>query len=405
MSKMMHCLSSNDIPEPSVSNITFYLFTQRNPSVGEVISLDNSCIEDLDNDLSANNDNSNNDDYYYNYIDTDSMLCRSKKNIQEQSQWRSRHSRHPKSKDSVAVIPTKNGTFNKIKHLKYGKSVISSKYFDLNDNTKIIIHGYTQSYVTEAIVKLKNAYLSKGSFNVILVDWSVLAAGPCYNIATKYARFVGFIVSKLISQLTLGGINTKSIHIIGFSLGAQVAGFAGSNYNTGRVQRITGLDPALPLFPTKKESDGILDADDAYFVDIIHTSHILGQVRPLGHADFYPNGGFRQPGCDVSVLKIYIVLISTNALLLQLFADIVCSHIRSLQLFIESVTSSAGFPSVLCSSWDLFASGYCHTRNSTVMFLGEPCLTNASGLFFLKTGSSSPFALRFNITQKKLLNG
>ncbi len=41
-----------------------------------------------------------------------------------------------------------------------------------------------------------------------------------------------------------------------------------------------------------------LSKDDADFVDAIHTSILLGYVPPIGHADFYPNGGQFQPGCS-----------------------------------------------------------------------------------------------------------
>lgn len=58
--------------------------------------------------------------------------------------------------------------------------------------------------------------------------------------------------------------------------------------------RITGLDPAEPLF---SDTDPIvrLDRNDANFVDVIHTDSLpftsggLGMRAPIGHIDFFPN--------------------------------------------------------------------------------------------------------------------
>lgn len=60
----------------------------------------------------------------------------------------------------------------------------------------------------------------------------------------------------------------------------------------------TGLDPAKPSYENSEPKDR-LDINDAKFVDIIHTGgDDLGIFKPLGHIDFYPNGGRSQPGCD-----------------------------------------------------------------------------------------------------------
>ncbi len=68
-----------------------------------------------------------------------------------------------------------------------------------------------------------------------------------------------------------------------------------------------GLDPAGPGF-VHNETSMRLDASDAAFVDVIQTNSGsliaggLGYGPPLGHVDFYPNGGERQPGCPDQVL-------------------------------------------------------------------------------------------------------
>lgn len=41
-----------------------------------------------------------------------------------------------------------------------------------------------------------------------------------------------------------------------------------------------------------------LSEEDAEFVDVVHTdAGHYGFIKPIGHADFYPNGGTAQPGC------------------------------------------------------------------------------------------------------------
>lgn len=60
------------------------------------------------------------------------------------------------------------------------------------------------------------------------------------------------------------------------------------------------LDPAGPCFEGAS-ADKRLSTSDAGFVDVIHTSKVLGFISPLGHADFYPSGGGVQPGCFTNI--------------------------------------------------------------------------------------------------------
>lgn len=68
--------------------------------------------------------------------------------------------------------------------------------------------------------------------------------------------------------------------------------------NTTIIYIYIGLDPAFPLYVFSSPSTR-LSATDAKFVDVIHTDGgVLGFPWPLGHADFFPNGGIPlQPGC------------------------------------------------------------------------------------------------------------
>lgn len=75
-----------------------------------------------------------------------------------------------------------------------------------------------------------------------------------------------------------------------------------SNVINNEMARISGLDPAGPLFQGKHEAVR-LDQNDAKFVDVIHTNTEValgvgfGSSESSGHLDFYVNGGQEQPGC------------------------------------------------------------------------------------------------------------
>ncbi|XP_054262803.1 pancreatic triacylglycerol lipase-like [Macrosteles quadrilineatus] len=257
--------------------------------------------------------------------------------------------------------------------LNPAKSSIQSKWFNVFSETKVLIHGYLQDYQTDVMVSMKDAYLSRGPYNVVVVDWSVLVGeSSCYPIvASRGLQQVGGLLAQLLDHLVYAGVSPSNIHIVGFSLGAHVAGHAGTFLGHGLVSRITGLDPALPYVPM--ENDVSLDAGDAVFVDIIHSAAgLLGQSGPMGHIDFYPNGGSQQPGCEVSSLS--------------------CSHRRAALYFIESITSEVGFPATRCDSWHHYQTDNCSI--SATVLMGDPCPANASGKFYLVTGYKSPFVLQ-----------
>ena len=66
---------------------------------------------------------------------------------------------------------------------------------------------------------------------------------------------------------------------------------------------IIGLDPA-GLYHINVNAAFRLDKGDADQVDVIHTdSEGLGTKRDqtVGHIDFFPNGGDKQPGCKFNI--------------------------------------------------------------------------------------------------------
>ncbi|RWS29613.1 pancreatic lipase-related protein 2-like protein [Leptotrombidium deliense] len=140
-------------------------------------------------------------------------------------------------------------------------------------------------------------------YQIIFVDWGKTAFSPLYFPSAVNAQVVADVVSAFIRTLVdLRDAKTRTFHLIGFSLGAHISGFVGKRLKGKyRLNRITGLDPASPLFEGTPSSR--IDKGDADFVEIIHTysgSFISGFsiLDAIGTVDFYVNGGQRQPGCS-----------------------------------------------------------------------------------------------------------
>lgn len=87
------------------------------------------------------------------------------------------------------------------------------------------------------------------------MDWSELSAFPWYREAVANVKMVAGALTRFLETYhDTGELPIDNVHIIGFSLGAHVAGFAGKSLRPGlRVPRITGLDPAFPDFSLKSK--------------------------------------------------------------------------------------------------------------------------------------------------------
>lgn len=168
----------------------------------------------------------------------------------------------------------------------------------------ILLHGYGQNKDLSPNSEIRPILLRHEKVHVISVDYSVYAQNPCYYPwAVANSRHVAKCLAKFLDHLIdLGYYEPKQFHLIGFSLGAQVAGLV-ANFARHKLSRITALDPARPGFTVPNRS-GKLDVTDATFVDVIHTDPVVySHLKPLGHADFYPNlEHFHQNGCSQLVL-------------------------------------------------------------------------------------------------------
>ncbi|XP_048764050.1 pancreatic lipase-related protein 2-like [Ostrea edulis] len=278
---------------------------------------------------------------------------------------------------------------------------IRNSHFDGAKKTKIVSHGFLENGFVNWMVKMKDEFLKADDFNVILVDWGGGSSFP-YTQATANTRLVGAEIAKLISVLQkISNGDPSKMHIIGHSLGAHIAGYAGQQ--TPNLGRITGLDPAGPYFENT-DKDVRLDPTDAIFVDALHTDAEslvpnigFGMSQAVGHVDFYPNGGRDQPGCNVDPLTHIQV---QGGLYEGTAQFIACNHLRSYEYFTESINSVCPFEGYSCDSYDHFKDGTCHMDCSVLGSCGKmgfhadelKSMKNAHGKkFFMETTSRSPY--------------
>lgn len=277
---------------------------------------------------------------------------------------------------NVQFILFTNG--NKGFNLKVGDyQGFENSGFNITLPTKIIIHGYLSSIRDEVFYLMKDAYLSTGDYNIIGMDWSALCDFEYFS-AMRGAQMAGDALTAFINFLIRTGVQYADIHVIGHSLGAHVAGTGADAIQGGKVGRITGLDPAGPGYgampPNLK-----LDPGDAQLVDVIHTyMRILSLAEPLGHVDFYPNGGRFQPGCP-ELLDIWKVPESIN-----------CNHGRAYVYFIESILNPRSFKAQKCANVQEAIYSRCFEESEVFMGHEE---TYTNGLYYVKTNLKPPFSL------------
>ncbi|XP_031530313.1 lipase member I isoform X2 [Vicugna pacos] len=218
-------------------------------------------------------------------------------------------------------------------------------HFNTSKKTVWLIHGYRPMGSTPSwLQKFVRILLNQDNVNIIIVDWNRGATTFLYNRAVKNTRKVAVSLSRYIHNLLKHGASLDNFHFIGVSLGAHISGFVGKIFQ-GQIGRITGLDPAGPQF-SGKPSNGRLDYTDANFVDVIHTdTNGLGIKEPLGHIDFFPNGGKRQPGCPKSIFSG--------------LEFIKCDHQRAVYLFMAALETGCNFISLPCYSYKHYKTGLC----------------------------------------------
>lgn len=284
---------------------------------------------------------------------------------------------HPRS---PAVIDVRYPVFNK-------PVLVHPRFIDLNEPDDVrnlginpagklyfVTHGYIESGDRPWVQGLVNAFLDndpEGTASVVVIDWRKGSIPP-YTQCVADIRLIGTITAHVIHMLyqQLGMKNLDNVHILGHSLGAHLCGYVGfylqKDFNL-KLGRITGMDPAEPMF---SDTDPMvrLDSSDAKFVDIVHTDATpwierwprpggLGMYQPIGHVDFYPNGGSNQAGCNDPMEKFINKNEDSFFWGFQEFFG--CNHIRCHQLYTDAIPMRCPFVAIGCESYEKFLDGDC----------------------------------------------
>lgn len=267
--------------------------------------------------------------------------------------------------------------------------------FSKSAPTMVIIHGWTFSAENlEAVSNFRQVAVSSlPNWNVMFVNWKDIASDIDYPCAALKATYVAEYLGTFITWLNSAtGASLSQYHVVGHSMGAQVAGDLGQSLG-GKLPRITGLDAAGPLYRTDF-NEVRLDPTDAVLVDVIHSSGgtLLvqckeGLFRPLGHVDFYPNGGRTQGRCQPQALFPVVPEFI-------LCADS-CSHYYAVTYFVESIQSPSSFLSYQCANIDDYNAGKCFScseSSNCTNNMGFGAKETPTGRFYLATRDYSPYS-------------
>nr|XP_020755464.1 pancreatic lipase-related protein 2-like [Odocoileus virginianus texanus] len=258
-------------------------------------------------------------------------------------------------------------------------ATVKASNFQLDRKTRFVIHGFIDDGDSGWPTDVCKKMFKVEKVNCICVDWEH-GAWTEYTQAVQNTRVVGAEIAFFIQGLSTElGYGPENVHLIGHSLGAQLAAEAGRRLG-GRVGRITGLWDHFPprsLFTSAANVSG------------------FGTIQKVGHLDFYPNGGKEMPGCQKNILS---TIIDINGIWQGIQDFMACSHLRSYRYYSSSILNPDGFLGYPCASYEDFQEGGCFPcpeggcpkmGHYADQFQGKSRAVGQT--FFLNTGSSGNF--------------
>lgn len=243
--------------------------------------------------------------------------------------------------------------------------------FDHRRKTIVFANGWVSNPARDIKRKLQEITVDRDDYNLIIVDFATCIT-HLYKTSTHDIELASYALLRVLDTLVVQkGVHYKDIILVGFSVGAHIAAAASEAVTNHRLRRKHKLPLLVAIDPSHviRQECHFLNPDAADQVLVIHGNNgIFGSAEQLGTVDYYPNGDCRvQPGCKSQI----------------------CSHIRSLWLFVEAVCKPDSFIATKCDSWEDWKKGKCNKNEVAAINLDLP--RAVQGKFYGRTNSEEPF--------------
>ncbi|KAM3966425.1 lipase member H-A-like [Aphomia sociella] len=280
---------------------------------------------------------------------------------------------------SITVIGLKGKPSRRKMYTYYQiKAFANDPTMDYSKKTMLYVGGYGDNPISPLAIVFHNEYLKLG-YNIWLLDTSKFTIRE-YPRAARLMRTVGKHVGEILHNLTLYNVefDPKNLEMVSVSLGVHTMSFIAKSFKAlsgTTVGRLTGLDPSGPCF-RNLGPEGQLDKSDADFVDVLITNMDgLGTANPMGHVNYYVNGGEFQ-----------------SAELPWYLCDYLCSHMRMFTLWYAALLHPDSFIAMQCDSVQQARERNCYDRRPMVTnVLGLKANKTKHGIFYLATNYYFPY--------------
>lgn len=109
-----------------------------------------------------------------------------------------------------------------------GSAILRHPCFNASWPTVLYVHGWNESPGEESAQHVVSAYLERGGYNVIVLNWEYMAGNMYHKAMLSISHLGAHVANGLLSMIS-EGLPLDTFHVVGHSLGAQLSGHVGRN--------------------------------------------------------------------------------------------------------------------------------------------------------------------------------